>query len=369
MATRRPTGEELQEYKQQLQALIEQASNLNATIKASLEGLPNLEQHFAETKSFVERNRADAQTQIEQHRADAQAQIDQHRADAQTQISQHRADAQAQISQRSADAQAQIDQHLTDARSHAQSAQSHAEAAQSHNATANNEAQEIERIKSASQGSKDAIEEIASDARNYHEAVAKMHNEIGEHSANLDSLIETAGDLTNEVEGLLPGATSASLATAFRERRLMVARPKNGWFLILVASLAGLLVGAILDPQSLKLIDPSLAGLSGYLLSRLPFALPFVWLALYAGKRHSQALRLEEEYAHKEVLSQSFEGYKKQISELEGRESGNAQTLHLIRKTIDALSRRPGRIYQGKRDEGHPIWSLIRPSKRPNGAD
>ncbi|MDE2707100.1 MAG: hypothetical protein OXI35_18700 [Gemmatimonadota bacterium] len=369
------TGERLLEYEEQLRALIERASSLTDTMRESLETVPNIEQHLAKTTSFVDRHRADAQAQIDQHRVDAQTQIDQHRADAQTQIdqyradaqaqiSQHRSDTQAQISQRVADVQAQIDQHLTDAQSHAQDAESHANDARSYKQTANAEVQEIERIKSASQGFEEAIEGTASDATTYHSAIEEMHGEISEKRAELASLVEEADTLTDKVENLLPGATSAGLASAFRERRIFVGRPTSYWFAILVASLSGLLLFAVLDLPDIKLVEPTLASLSGYLVSRLPFALPFVWLALYSGKRHSQALRLEEEYAHKEVLSKSFEGYKKQIAELEDGTGGNDQTLHLIRKTIEALALRPGRIYQGKRDERHPIWSLIRPAGR-----
>src|SRR5690606_15919923 len=76
----------------------------------------------------------------------------------------------------------------------------------------------------------------------------------------------------------------------------------------------------------------------GHLLARLPFAAPLVWLGIYASARHGQALRLEEEYAHKEAISRSFEGYKKQLLELEAQSEDLRGTIELVNSVIAALS-------------------------------
>lgn len=95
-----------------------------------------------------------------------------------------------------------------------------------------------------------------------------------------------------------------------------------------------------------------------YFISRLPFAIPIIWLAIYAGRRHSQALRLEEDYAHKEALSKSFQGYKKQLIDIEAKSTEKKATLDLIERTLIALSLHPGRIYQGKHNDISPWQSF-----------
>jgi len=42
--------------------------------------------------------------------------------------------------------------------------------------------------------------------------------------------------------------------------------------------------------------------------SRLPVVIPLVWLAIYAGRHYTIALRVQEEYAFKEAVSTAFEG-------------------------------------------------------------
>jgi len=68
--------------------------------------------------------------------------------------------------------------------------------------------------------------------------------------------------------------------------------------------------------------------------------------------------------AHKEALSRSFEGYKKQIAELEMGETHKVQTLNLIEKTLNALSADPGRVYRERNEDGTPFSAIFR---RGNG--
>ena len=105
-----------------------------------------------------------------------------------------------------------------------------------------------------------------------------------------------------------------------------------------------------------------------YFLGRFPFFIPVVWLAIYAGRRHGQALRLEEEYANKETISNAFEGYKNQIGELEEKlnDTDRKSTLKLIDRTLEAVSLHPGRIYEGRHDDISPwqsISNIIRTKK------
>jgi hypothetical protein len=154
----------------------------------------------------------------------------------------------------------------------------------------------------------------------------------------------------------MPAATSAGLASAFAERKASFKKPKKMWAGVFFASIAAMIcLTLFLKPD----VPPNTLELTYlYLFMRLPYIGPLVWLAYYASQRSTQALRLEEDYAHKEALSKSFEGYKNQIIALEkawkdsNTEDQMRPTLNLIDKTIKALSLHPDRIYKGHKEGG-----------------
>ncbi len=222
---------------------------------------------------------------------------------------------------------------------------------------------QLSRIHTFDSESKGILGEIkgaeAAAKKEYAESVA-MREAIARDKEKLGKLLLTAGKLSKRVENLLPGAASAGLAHAFRERKEVFLWPKRTWAVLLAATLLGMFAAVFFDPLRPQLAAPSFGAVAGYLFSRFPFAVPIVWLAWYAARRHSQALRLEEDYAHKEALSRSFEGYKNQIAELEVGETHKAQTLNLIQKTLDALSADPGRVYRERNEDGTPFSSIFR---------
>ena len=224
----------------------------------------------------------------------------------------------------------------------------------------------LNNIHTSESSARDSLKEIlvaAAAAREKDSESAAMRAAIAEDKENLDRLTKKTRELTEIVEGLLPGATSTGLALAFKERREVFRKPALIWALILAATLAGMFAAVYFDPLRTQLAEPTFGAIVGYLFSRMPFAVPIVWLAWYAARRHSQALRLEEDYAHKEVLSKSFEGYKKQISELEEESDNRDQTLNLVAKTLDALAADPGRIYRERNEAGSPFSAIFRRGK------
>ena len=130
-----------------------------------------------------------------------------------------------------------------------------------------------------------------------------------------------------------------------------------------------MLAVAYFEPISFEKATVDANSIFQYFIVRLPFAIPIVWLAIYAGRRHSQALRLEEDYAHKEALSKSFEGYKKQIADIEEELENKDATLNLIERTLEALALHPGRIYQGKHEDISPVHSLASIILRKKGSE
>lgn len=174
-----------------------------------------------------------------------------------------------------------------------------------------------------------------------------------------------ADELKQVIEGLLPGATSAGLASAFRERKESIKWTIWLWAGVFASSMVTLLIVSLLNPINITSSSSPLSATYEYLLARLPYLVPLVWLAVYSSVRHSQALRLEEEYAHKEVISKSFEGYKTQLSEIEADTTKSPATELLFREAIEAIALHPGRVYELKNENVSPmsIFKDMIPSK------
>lgn len=93
------------------------------------------------------------------------------------------------------------------------------------------------------------------------------------------------------------------------------------------------------------------------MLTRLPIALPVIWLAVFSATRRSQYERLQQEYAHKEAFASSYESYKKQLQDL----GTSTETLQqeLIAKAIEAISFNASKTLDGNHTEKLPIMQIL----------
>lgn len=155
-------------------------------------------------------------------------------------------------------------------------------------------------------GLKREIENRTQDLSDYETAQQKKHSTLSE-----------------KIESLLPGATSAGLATAYKERKesyddSIENSTRVFYCSLIILSLMGLFL--ITDKVGwfyidfIEIDDP--IKLFNNFLFKLPITVPLVWVALFASKRRSQNMRLQQEYAHKEAIAKSYEGFKKQIENL-----------------------------------------------------
>ncbi len=117
--------------------------------------------------------------------------------------------------------------------------------------------------------------------------------------------------LSERIEGLLPGATSAGLASAYHDMRASFDKPIDRFNFLFYVSIGVMVVMSfVFSIESLgngawitfKPINDWNAVIMG-LVSKLPVYLPVLWIAMYASKRRSEAQRLQQEYAHKEALA------------------------------------------------------------------
>lgn len=154
--------------------------------------------------------------------------------------------------------------------------------------------------------------------------------------------------MNSKLEGLLPHATSAGLASAFHNQKARFSKPQPYWLGLFVIAIFALLVAA---GMGLPATSDSWDAILRHFVNRLPIVAPLVWLAIYAGHHYSMALRMEEDYAFKEAVSTAFEGYKREMLAIPPSHGSDVSPLvTLCENVLKALAERPGRIYDGKAD-------------------
>ncbi|WP_375276698.1 hypothetical protein [Alteromonas australica] len=152
--------------------------------------------------------------------------------------------------------------------------------------------------------------------------------------------------LNSQIEELLPGATSAGLAASYRAMRKSFTKPIKQYSYLFYISVFVLSLTAFLSTVDsfwtevalIRFIDVTdYKNFLSNLAHKLPIILPVLWLAIFASKRRSEALRLQQEYSHKESLAKSYQNFKKQVDELQS--SRKEELLEkLLGAAIDAVA-------------------------------
>ena len=94
---------------------------------------------------------------------------------------------------------------------------------------------------------------------------------------------------------------------------------------------------------------PGLFCLSRLWLGRAPVAAALVWLAIHASRESALAKRLEEDYGYKAAVAASFQGFQKQMAEIEERAGSDSPLTRLCADTLATIGTPPGRIYERHR--------------------
>jgi polyhydroxyalkanoate synthesis regulator phasin len=183
---------------------------------------------------------------------------------------------------------------------------------------------------------------------------------IGTHEAALQGTVLRYEETFNKIENLLPGATGAGLGEAFHKQRDRFNMPARLWAAVFVATMVALVVVAYVGSD--KLLSDAVGSWSAigvYMVRRLPFYVPLVWLAIYAGMQHMLAQRLEEDYAYKESISRAFEGYKNQMSNPALQDMNPSPLGVLCTNVLQMLAQEPGRIYDKNVNANTPLGVVV----------
>lgn len=168
--------------------------------------------------------------------------------------------------------------------------------------------------------------------------------------------------LFDRIESLLPGATSVGLAKAYEDQKKSYSKPLRNWSGVFVATMIIMLsFGCYYFIEISKAEDLNLQKAIISLLSKLPFFIPTIWLALYASKKQSQYKRLQQEYAFKETFAKSYDGHKRQIEALAYEPNEQKKLMEeLLSHLVKITSQNPSSTldYQNHNDQA-PLTKLM----------
>jgi hypothetical protein len=185
----------------------------------------------------------------------------------------------------------------------------------------------------------------------------KEFEEVREqYEADLKTQQEAFVALTNRIEGLLPGATSAGLAYASKEQK--------GAYQLPIQISAGVAVGVLLVLVVYGMVtakpftDWSSALL--HLISHVHIYGPGIWLVIIALRKLNQFNRLQQEYAHKETLANTYVGFSREVEKLPETEGSKAMREQLLNSAIASSSYNPSTTLDGaSHDERPPVLDKL----------
>lgn len=241
----------------------------------------------------------------------------------------------------------QATQKVGEAQVAAESAEAHAEVASEQAEAAKEAMSSVEADKAALGEAFEEIEALRADLKKYAANAERAEQKAAQYEQQLLGFHQQMQERIATIDGLLPGATSAGLATAFDERRKTFIKPSNRWQWVFVGALTVLVLIALSGLWHVFFAATPLTydELFRLWLARFPIAGALVWLAIYASRESSLAKRLEEDYGYKAVVAASFQGFHKQMSDITERAGEGTPISKLCTDTLTTIGTPPGRIY------------------------
>lgn len=206
-----------------------------------------------------------------------------------------------------------------------------------------------------------SVQEAVAGSQNLLKMLTETGRRIDEVEGNAKSLHEqlqvatdSAQQSAETIKSLLPEATSAGLAASFGNRARTVSNSIKWWSGGFLAGIGLLIVGIVASVYFFDAPSDKFDWLT--LVRRLVFAAPGVWLAWYCARGMSTAIKLRESYAFKEAMSRAFEGYKKQMVDLDAQYQGSDLAAKLSESVLAIMATDPIAILSKPDEDGHSPW-------------
>lgn len=207
-------------------------------------------------------------------------------------------------------------------------------------ATADANAEAIEGALGVAKASSEAAKGLA-------DVAETVDQRVKDYEAKLKDFNAQYGEQLEAIKSLLPGATSAGLASAFDKRRKTFLNPGKHWQWMFVGSV---MILVAMSAWSLYEVYQHTSATNSQIivfwLSRVPVAAALVWLAMHASRESALARRLEEDYGFKVSVASSFQGFLEQMKNVGGFTADNEPLKALCDATLTQILNPPGRIYE-----------------------
>jgi len=211
---------------------------------------------------------------------------------------------------------------------------------------------------------KNAVEADANRTKPLADSAEELGKRVEELEATLTALQAKSSETLHDIQSLLPGATSAGLAAAFDSRSKTFGPKQKAWERVFIVSLACLLGIALLGVFAGGGFHASdWQEIVRALVARLPLLVPVVWLALHSANQASVARKMGEEYAFKAATSIAFEGYRRQMTEVNKDATADSPLAVLCKNTLATMATPPGAVHDTKTADPTPATSLVEAAK------
>lgn len=239
------------------------------------------------------------------------------------------------------------------------------------------------RINGSKQELLESLEGLEDRISDYKEEFDNLEKNISERTTNLlkvnsDKISYQIKDweekyekLNKKIESLLPNAVTAGLSHAFSKKKddedKSYEKHKKQFGYGIAGMIAVSLIPFLISVFTLfgkDTLDIIITRAPKLVIAILPLYIPVLWLSISSSKKMNLSKRLIEEYAHKEVLSKTFEGLSKQIHELEEDNISKELKIKLLQDFLQMYSENPGKLISDYNKSDHPIMELLENSNK-----
>lgn len=194
------------------------------------------------------------------------------------------------------------------------------------------------------------------------EYINKYHNFENNYKQKYEEII-------TEIRRLLPNALTAGLSSAFSKKKedevksseQLQKRFSQGIYLLIGISILPVIVSIAFLIEK-KDLEEVILMLPRIVLAIVPMYIPALWITYSSSKKLNLSKRLIEEYAHKEVLSRTYEGLSNQISNIKDCEQSEELRVRLLTNFLQASSENPGKLISNYETSDHPVMEALEQS-------
>lgn len=212
--------------------------------------------------------------------------------------------------------------------------------------------------------------ELSDNIKKTEERVVKIKGDYETNFKNFEGSHRLKYEQINkEISSLLPAALTAGLSSAFSSKKMqeeansksLQTRFSTGIYLLIAASIIPFIVSVVLISRG-EDFDQVIYKIPRLVLAIVPMYIPILWFTYSANKKLNLSKRLIEEYAHKEVLSKTYEGLSKQISNLDNDEQTQELKYKLLSNFLQVTSENPGKLISNYEASDHPVMEALEQS-------